>query len=204
MTVLAIIAAYCVGSIPCGLLLGRLAGVDVRAAGSGNIGATNVTRQLGKLFGLLTLAGDMGKAVAPMWLTARVTGPGDPVILAGLAAVVGHCFPLYLRFRGGKGVATALGMWLYLYPLAALILAGIFIAVVAATGYVSVGSLAAAAFLPIALMLFQAPRTALLAAVAITALVWFKHRSNIARLLAGTEQSWRKPKNDPGDIEETT
>ncbi len=207
-TILAIIIAYCAGSIPCGLLLGRLAGVDVRAGGSGNIGATNVTRQLGKAFGLLTLAGDMAKAVAPMWLAARIAGPDGPVILAGLAAVTGHCFPLYLRFRGGKGVATALGVWLYLYPPAALLLVAVFFVTVAATGYVSAGSLASAALLPIVLAVFAAPRNMILAGVAIAMLVWLKHRDNIARLLAGTEQSWRSSgkaaAEEAGKVDERT
>ncbi len=191
MVIFCIVFAYLVGSIPCGLLLGALAGVDVRKGGSGNIGATNVTRQLGKTFGLLTLLGDAAKAVVPMAVTSRLLGPGDAVVLAGVAAVVGHCFPLYLRFRGGKGVATALGMWLYLHPLAAIILVGIFVGMVAATDYVSAGSLAAAALLPIVLVVLQAPRTAILAAVVVAAIIWFKHRDNIRRLLAGTEKSWR-------------
>ena len=203
MIVLFIVLAYCIGSIPCGLLLGRLAGVDVRAGGSGNIGATNVARQLGKTFGLLTLLGDALKAVVPMMLTSRLVGHGEAVVLAGLAAVIGHCFPLYLRFHGGKGVATALGMWLYLFPPAALALVGIFVAVVALTGYVSAGSLAAAAFLPIVLAALDVPRTTLLAGVAVTLLVWLKHRANIGRLLNGTEQSWRR-REDDGDLEEPT
>ncbi len=193
MSWILILFAYLLGSVPCGLLLGSLAGVDIRKGGSGNIGATNVTRQLGKAFGLLTLVGDAAKAVIPMMLSRRLLETDDLTVVVGMAAFVGHCFPVYLRFRGGKGVATALGMWLYLVPAAAGLLLLVFIGTVLVTGFVSAGSLAAAALLPVVLFLLHAPRLHIVVAIGITVIIWFKHRDNIGRLLQGTEKSWRRP-----------
>lgn len=197
MTALFLLAAsYLIGSIPCGLLLGKLKGVDVRTGGSGNIGATNVNRQLGKAMGLLTLLGDAIKAVLPMIIAQRtlLTTPDTSLIvmLCGAAAFLGHLYPIYLGFKGGKGVATALGMILYLQPLAALALIAIFIAVVTLTGYVSAGSLTAAAAMPILFLLFGHPAPEISVLLGMTLLVWVQHRDNIVRLKNGSEKSWKK------------
>jgi len=191
-----VLLAYLIGSIPCGLVLGRLKGVDVRQAGSRNIGATNVTRQLGKTLGLLTLLGDAGKGLLPMLLVARLLqGRGDVelwVVLSGGAAFLGHLFPLYLRFKGGKGVATALGIFVYLNPLATLIDVLIFVAVVYNWGYVSLGSLTAALMMPGLVWLLGGPLPFALLAFAVGVLIWAKHHENIGRLLRHEEKSWRK------------
>ena len=191
-----VVLAYLVGSIPCGLVLGRLKGVDVRQAGSRNIGATNVTRQLGKGLGALTLLGDAGKGLLPMLLADRLLqGRADVelwVVLCGGAAFLGHLFPLYLRFKGGKGVATALGVFCYLSPLATLIDVLIFVGVVYNWGYVSLGSLTAALMMPgLVWLLSHSLAYALLAAV-IGVLIWIKHHENIGRLMRHEEKSWRK------------
>jgi len=193
------IAAYLLGSIPTGLVLARLfGGRDIRSAGSGNIGATNVARVLGRRLGLLTLMGDMLKGWLPLLLGGRVLDgrlPADALSLAicliALAAFVGHLFSAYLKFTGGKGVATALGIFLYLEPVALGLAAVLFIAVVAIWRYVSLGSLAAAAMLPVLLFLLSfvrpvsAPVIVLSSGVGI--LIFIKHRANIQRLLQGTE-----------------
>lgn len=197
MESLLIIGAYLLGAVPFGLVIGRLAGVDVRSAGSGNIGATNVGRLLGKKLGVLTLAADVAKGVLPMvvagWWLAEDPGRRELVVaLCGAAAFLGHLFPIYLRFRGGKGVATALGIFLYLTPLAALTAAALFVAVVYNWGYVSLGSLTAALFMPgLIWLMYRAPVPTLLA-VGLGALIWLKHRDNIGRLMRHEEKSWRK------------
>lgn len=188
--------SYLIGSIPFGLVLGKLKGVDVRQAGSKNIGATNVTRQLGKGLGVLTLLGDTGKGLLPMLLVASLLkGQGNAelwVVLSGGAAFLGHLYPLYLRFRGGKGVATALGVFLYLDPLATLIDVLIFVGVVYNWGFVSLGSLTAALMMPglIWLLTGSLPYTGLATVIGI--LIWVKHHENIGRLLRHEEKSWRK------------
>jgi glycerol-3-phosphate acyltransferase PlsY len=191
-----ILASYLVGAIPFGLLVGRIAGIDVRREGSGNIGATNVGRLLGKKKGFLTLLCDVAKGFLPVWgatlLLPETTAGELIVVLCGLATVIGHMFPLYLKFKGGKGVATALGVFLFISPGSILITLIIFLAVVSGSGYVSVGSLAASALLPLWLWLLDEPPQVLMVAVVIALLIWFKHRSNIGRLLRGEEKGWKK------------
>ena len=194
-----ILAAYLVGAIPFGLLIGRFAGADVRREGSGNIGATNVSRVLGKKLGFLTLVCDVAKGFLPVWTAAHLLPSTTAnrelmVVSCGLAAVVGHMFPLYLQFKGGKGVATALGVFLALSPWSILISVGIFIGAVAASGYVSVGSLAASALIPLWLWILGESSVILMVAAVIVALIWCKHGSNIGRLLRHEEKSWRKGK----------
>jgi len=198
-TIVLIVAAYLAGAIPFGLFIGRVAGADVRLAGSGNIGATNVGRVLGKKLGILTLLCDVAKGFLPVWTAAHLLPPTAAnrellVVSCGLASVVGHMFPLYLQFKGGKGVATALGVFLALSPWSILISVGIFIAAVAASGYVSVGSLAASALIPLWLWIFGESSTILMMATVIVVLIWFKHGSNICRLLRHEEKSWKKGK----------
>jgi glycerol-3-phosphate acyltransferase PlsY len=196
-TIVLIVAAYLAGAIPFGLLIGRFAGADVRLVGSGNIGATNVGRVLGKKLGFLTLLCDVAKGFLPVWTAAHLLPPAAAnrelmVVSCGLAAVVGHMFPLYLQFRGGKGVATALGVFLAISPWSILISVGIFVATVAASGYVSVGSLAASALIPLWLWLLGESSVILMVAAVIAVLIWCKHGSNIGRLLRHEEKSWRK------------
>ncbi len=196
MSYFLIIFSYLLGSVPTGLILARGSGVDIRQHGSGNIGATNVGRTLGKMWGGITLLGDVAKAMAPMLLTGwYLKGSKDAQVwmaLAGAAAFLGHLFPIYLGFRGGKGVATALGVFLLLSPLALIANILLFILVVWRSGYVSLGSIMAAAAMPLGVWL----ETGSLALTTITAfmsaLIWIKHRDNIRRLLNHTEKGWKK------------
>lgn len=197
MAYLLLILSYLCGAVPFGLLVGRLKGIDVRQGGSGNIGATNVNRQLGKTLGFLTLLADSGKAVLPMFVADTMLADhplvSDWVILCGGAAVLGHLFPIYLGFRGGKGVATAFGLLLYANFPAALSLAILFFAVVYLSGYVSAGSLAAAAMMPVVLFFTGADGIQLTVTIVLFLLIWLKHRENIVRLMKGEEKSWKKP-----------
>ncbi|MFH1215933.1 MAG: glycerol-3-phosphate 1-O-acyltransferase PlsY [Pseudomonadota bacterium] len=187
-----IILSYLVGSIPFGLLLGKLAGVDVRRDGSGNIGATNVSRLVGKKVGALTLLLDAAKGFVPMLAANGLGFSGNVVMLCGGASFLGHLFPLYLKFKGGKGVATALGVFLYLSPVALFICVTAFIVTVAVSGYVSVGSLVAAAVMPAVIFWQKGIDGCLYLAIFVSLLVWLKHRSNIARLVRHEEKSWKK------------
>ncbi len=183
---LALLAGYGLGSIPFGLLLTRWAGAgDIRAIGSGNIGATNVLRTGRKGLALATLLLDLAKGGLPTALGLAWLGPWGAV-MAGAGAIVGHCYPVWLGFKGGKGVATAGGVVLGLTPVVfPLILIG-FIAVVAATRWVSLGSITAACLAPLAaLLLGNGPAAWLYLLVA--ALIVLKHRDNIGRLLRGQE-----------------
>jgi len=191
-----VFAAYLIGAIPFGLLLTRGSGVDIRSEGSRNIGATNVARLLGKKKGSLTLVCDMLKGYLPMLLTALLV-QADPrrdliVALCGGAAVVGHMFPVYLRFKGGKGVATALGGFFALAPLAVLGCLLVFLASVFLSGFVSLGSLLGSASMLVWLFFLQAPAWKLWLAAFIVLMIWIKHAQNIRRLLRGTEKTWKK------------
>jgi glycerol-3-phosphate acyltransferase PlsY len=187
-------AAYLLGSIPFGLLLAKLFGrTDVRKAGSGNIGATNVLRVAGPAAGILTLLFDAGKGWLAVWIASRLMhGSSSMMIAAGFLALVGHCFPVWLRFRGGKGVATAAGIFLALCPEALLAALILFALVVWYSRYVSLGSLVAAAGIPLLVYLLWAPHFAppiivTLASSAIALLVIYQHRANIGRLIRGEE-----------------
>ena len=185
---LVVVAAYLVGAVPFGWLLGRLAGgMDVRRVGSGNIGATNVARSLGPWAGILTLALEGGKGAAAVWGAGRLTGQPGVAMAAGLAAVAGHVFPVYLRFRGGKGVSTGLGAFLVLDPGATLGAGVLFLAVVAATRRVSAGSILAAASLSVILLFRQATPALILTGLVSSLLIIFRHAENIRRLFSGTE-----------------
>jgi len=186
-----IIISYLLGSIPFGLLFGKLAGVDVRKSGSGNIGATNVNRLLGKKLGIATLICDTGKGFLAMLAAAMLDAPENTVLLCGLAAFLGHLFPLYLGFTGGKGVATALGVFLFLDPAACGIAVAVFVLLVWMSDFVSVGSLGAAAAMPLVLFVMNAPAERIYLALAVAVLIWIKHHQNIGRLLKGEEKSWK-------------
>ncbi len=188
------IAAYLLGSIPFGLLFTKLfRGGDVRQSGSGNIGATNVARVAGPLPGILTLLFDAAKGAAAVWLAARFSNENATwMIIAALAALFGHCFPVWLKFRGGKGVATAAGAFLMLSPLALLGSVILFILVVAFWRYVSLGSISAAASMPLLIYFLWAPQHApppavTFGALAAAGLIIYKHHANIQRLLQGEE-----------------
>ena len=198
-----LVAAYLVGSIPSGLLVARSAGIrDIRQHGSGNIGATNVLRTLGWKYGLAVLALDAAKGSCGV-LLARWAGTGQVgQTLGGMAAMVGHLWPCTLRFQGGRGVATSLGLMLVLNPLVAVVSASVFVGVVAVTRYVSLGSMTAASSAVLLLILSGAPtRQVLLCSLGAAAIVW-RHRPNIERLVRGTESrfSWhgRTPTTSPG------
>lgn len=186
MPALALALGYLLGAIPFGLLLTRFAGVgDVRAIGSGNIGATNVLRTGRKSLAAATLVLDALKGAAAVWIGEAIA-PGGGGLLGGAAAFIGHCYPVWLGFRGGKGVATfggvAFGLW---WPLGLIYLA-IWIGVLAITRYSSAGGLVAALVTPV--IAFCTGRTEIgLLFVALALIVFWKHRGNIARLLAGTE-----------------
>jgi glycerol-3-phosphate acyltransferase PlsY len=200
-----ILAAYVVGSIPAALIAGRLAGVDLRNHGSGNLGATNVTRVLGWKVGLPVYLFDTAKGALPVLLLPAWLGVAGSHLWAlayGVAAIVGHVRPLFLLGRaGGKGVATAGGVFLALAPVATLVSVVVFVATLAATGYVSLGSLLAAVALPAALLFTHGPRSSVfLASVAVSLFVWWTHRANIGRLRRGEESRFgrgRKPVADP-------
>lgn len=189
-----LLVSYLLGSIPFGVILARLFGdADVRKAGSGNIGATNVARVAGPAAGVLTLLLDAGKGWFAVWLARHfMHGASGLLVAAGFFALLGHCFPPWLRFRGGKGVASAAGVFAALCPealLAALILFGL---VVWFWHYVSLGSLAAAAAIPLLVYFLWAPHFAppnivTVGSLAIAALVIFQHRGNIGRLTRGEE-----------------
>lgn len=193
------IAAYLLGSIPFGYLIVKMgSGSDVRGAGSGNIGATNVTRVAGKAAGLATLLLDIGKGYLAVWLAMRWShGNIRWMMAAAVAVVLGHTLSCWLRFRGGKGVATGLGVFLAVAWQAVLAALLVWLVVVAFWRYVSLGSVVAAAALPILVYLFYAPGHApplavSFGSVAVAIIVIFKHRENIARLIAGTESRLRR------------
>lgn len=188
------IVAYFLGSIPFGLILTRLAGGgDVRKVGSGNIGATNVARAAGTLAGLFTLALDVGKGAAAVLLAERLSNSSATwMMIAAFAALLGHCFPVWLKFKGGKGVATAAGTFLVLSPAACLAAVILFLLVVIFWRYVSLGSISAAAAMPLLIYLLWAPHhapplTITLGVVASAVLIIFKHRGNLQRLVQGVE-----------------
>ena len=183
---IALIVGYLLGSIPFGLLLTKFAGGgDIRSIGSGNIGATNVLRTGRKGLAAATLLGDMLKGTVAVWLMNRF-GSLDAGLVAGLGAVLGHVFPVWLGFKGGKGVATYIGVLIAVSWLVALAFGAIWAAVAAATRYSSLSGLIASAATPFLLWFFAGGKPALLFAV-LTAIVWVMHRGNIQRLIAGTE-----------------
>ncbi len=195
-SLISILFSYLLGAIPFGLLLSRGTGVDIRKQGSGNIGATNVARLLGRKLGILTLLLDVLKGFVPIWLAGRflVADPHHNLVVAlcGAATVLGHMFPVYLGFRGGKGVATGLGVFLYLEPLAVLYSLLVFVTAVVLSGFVSLGSLLAALSFPLWLYLLGTPAWTLWLAGFVVIMIWIKHHENIRRLLNGTEKSWKK------------
>lgn len=182
-----IVCAYLLGSISVGLLLAKMKGTDPRAVGSGNIGATNVMRAAGKTTGALTLVGDALKGFLPV-AVAFFIGESKLIVAAvGLAAFLGHLFPIFLKFKGGKGVATALGVYLGLNPFAVLIAVIIFVFVLLKWRFVSLGSLIGVAVMPFLLYVLNAPGQYIYLVLIIGTLIFIKHKDNIRRLITGTE-----------------
>jgi len=183
-----VIVAYLIGSIPFGyLIVRRKIGADIRQTGSGGTGATNVSRRAGKAAGILTLLLDAAKGSAAVLIAKAVAGDDWVIAAAAIAALVGHIFPVWLGFRGGKGVATGVGIFLVLAPVALLCAGVVFVAIVALTRYVSLGSIVAAILIPVFVWLLSDLRPLLLAATVGAALIVFAHRGNIQRLASHTE-----------------
>lgn len=188
MTPLALALSYVLGSVPTGLWLGlRLRGVDIRERGSKNIGAANTMRVLGKTLGAAALVADVAKGAIPVLVIANLSQWEQAPLACGLAAILGHTLSLFLRFRGGKGVATSLGAFAALCPLPTAIAAGVFALVVAATRMVSAGSITAALALAIAVFTIDHSVQIRVAATLVALLIVVRHRSNIARIWRGEE-----------------
>lgn len=211
--VYAVLIAYLIGSFPTGYLVGRYCGIDVRQHGSGNIGATNVVRVLGKKWGALVFAidflkGGLSVMLAIHWSPSMDVVPGSALgAIAGFMSIVGHSFPIWLGFRGGKGVATTLGVTTALFPVAIPFCLAGWLVVFLITGYVSLASMVAALLLPITILSFHLMTNSVewplwiqgdwfltIVAFFIAGLVLWRHRSNWKRLCEGTEQSFKKKK----------
>ena len=188
MSAAVILAAYLIGSIPFALLLARRSGADLRQVGSGNLGATNVMRASGVTAGLLVAALDMAKGAASVWLASKFSDSAAVPAAAGIAAIIGHIYPIWLRFRGGKGVATACGVFSMLTPAAVPPVLAMFAAVVWLTKYISLASVMATIALPPMAYAFGAPAPTVIAAALAATIIVFRHRSNVLRLWTGTER----------------
>jgi acyl phosphate:glycerol-3-phosphate acyltransferase len=195
-----LLASYLLGSVVGSLLLGRLRGIDIRTAGSGNAGATNALRTQGKLFALGTALIDFGKGVlaaaliAPLAMSESPLGLTETQLACGLAAAIGHCYPLYHGFRGGKGAGTLIGVVLWMFPMVALAMLAVWLLVLISSGYVGLSTVMAGLCFPIALVLLQSPLSSSLMAMAVAAaaLLTYTHRSNLVRLRAGNEHRFEK------------
>lgn len=198
------LGSYLLGSVPFGYVAGRLCGIDIRTKGSGNIGATNVLRVLGKKWGYAVFLLDFLKGWLPVqlaldWSTVlsghHATGPGA---VAGICVLLGHSFPFWLGFKGGKGIASSAGVIIALFPAAFLVGVGVWILVFTTTRYVSVASLAGSVALPLTVgamyLLHRSDLTGLVTSAVMAALAIWRHRSNIARLRAGTEPRFERKK----------
>ncbi len=205
MNVLLWLGAYLLGSIPFGFLFARLlGGTDIRQSGSGNIGATNVARVAGPLPGILTLVFDAAKGALAVWLAGRFTDhSARSMMLAGIAVLLGHCFPVWLGFRGGKGVATGLGVFAVLCPPAALAALALFALLAVSLRIASLASITATAAMPLLVYFLWAPHHAPPLVVSFgtlfaSALIIYKHNANLQRLVEGTEPrfTFRKSRDD--------
>jgi len=191
---------YLLGSVPTGLVLTKLfSKIDPRKMGSKNIGATNIFRTVGKALGILTLIGDVLKGAIPIWIAIR-WGLTDQwglssdlwISFAGVSPFLGHIFPLFLGFKGGKGVATALGVYLVISPIAVMIELFLFMGIVWRWRFISLGSISCATTIPILIAFFRSDSQAyFILSVVIAALILYRHQSNISRLLQGTENKWK-------------
>jgi acyl phosphate:glycerol-3-phosphate acyltransferase len=186
--VISILLGYLAGSVPFAYLLARRAGIDVRRVGSGNVGAANVLRSTGPWRGVVVMALDVAKGICAVLLAQQASGQAPLIAATGAAAVVGHIYPVWLRFHGGKGVAVAAGVFGILTPLATAAAAAIFLLTVWMTRYISLGSIAATLVLPPVAWTLGAPDAVVLAATGTAVLILFRHRANLHRLAAGTER----------------
>ena len=197
--------SYLIGSVPAGYLAGRVAGIDIRKFGSGNIGATNVLRVLGKRYGYPVFLFDFAKGTAAVEISILIFNSTHHAevsrelcaILAGVSSVIGHSYPVWLRFKGGKGVATSFGVVFGLIPLAALIAVMVWLITFGTTRYVSVASMTAALALPITVLVMLYVKllsglTLLLFSICLAAIVIWRHRSNLSRLMSGTEPRFER------------
>jgi acyl phosphate:glycerol-3-phosphate acyltransferase len=184
---------YLLGSVPTGLILTKLfSKVDPRKTGSKNIGATNIFRTAGKSLGILTLVGDLLKGAAPVVIAIQWGESDLWIAISGLSSFLGHIFPIFLGFKGGKGVATALGVYLVISPIAVFIEFLIFAGIVWRWRFISLGSITCAATIPILIAFFRSDSQAyFIISVMIAALILYRHQSNISRLLQGTENKWK-------------
>jgi glycerol-3-phosphate acyltransferase PlsY len=184
---LLVIGAVLMGSIPFGVLIARVKGVDLKKVGSGNIGATNVLRTMGKAPAVLTLAGDVLKGSIPVLAAKYLLNDLTMEGIVGLCAILGHNFSLFLRFRGGKGVATSIGMLLIYSPYAAVVTILIWLSVIFVTRYSSLGAVVSFGVLPLSVYVVDYAKEKLIVSVMITALLMIRHADNIYRLISGTE-----------------
>ena len=195
----ALLAAYVLGATPFGYMAGKMQGIDIREHGSGNIGATNVLRTLGKPIGITVLILDLLKGLAPV-LAAKLLSPEDALvhILAGIGTILGHNFTFWLRFRGGKGIATSAGVLVGLTWIAALAGVAVWLVLFFTTKYVAVASIGAAVAIPVVVLLGESSNIPLVIfSVLVAVLAIVRHRSNIQRLLAGTENRFgSSPKHE--------
>lgn len=197
-SILFAIAAYVIGSIPFGkIIAGSVARIDITQRGSGNIGATNVARELGMKWGVITLVLDVLKGLAPVLIfslyVSRTGAPYETALAAiGLCALLGHMFPVFLKFRGGKGVATALGVYLAISPLSCLCGLVLFVLIVIKWDFISLGSVISAGAMPLFLILFGKPQPVIIASLIMALLICYKHKENIQRLVKGAERKWKE------------
>src|SRR5688572_14007690 len=185
---LPILLGYLAGSVPFAYLLARLKGIDVRIAGSGNVGAANVLRTTGPWRGVIVMSLDVAKGIGAVLIAHMLAGGTALIALTGAAAIVGHVYPVWLRFHGGKGVAVAAGVFTVLSPGATAVAAGLFLIIAWITRYVSLASIAATVALPPAAWIVGAPLSVVLVAAGTAVLILFRHRSNWSRLRRGTER----------------
>jgi acyl phosphate:glycerol-3-phosphate acyltransferase len=196
-----IFVSYIIGSIPVGVVVSRLwSGLDIRTVGSQNIGATNVTRSVGRMAGAITLAGDVLKGILPVWFAKSIIGiDADAdvwIAFVGISAFLGHTYSLFLRFKGGKGVATGLGVFLATAPLAVLPSLGIFFGMVAVWRYVSLASMVAALAFPAFEILFGYHYSHILVGIVVAVLIVVRHSDNIMRLVQGKENRLSRSKKE--------
>ena len=187
--------SYIIGAIPFGLIIShKIAGIDITLKGSGNIGATNVAREIGIKWGLLTLFLDILKGYIPTIIASKYIGQNHDffLIATSLAVLLGHMFSPFLNFKGGKGVATAFGIFLTLSPVSAMISLCIFLLTVYLSDYISLGSIVGACFMPIILTLLNKPTATIITAFFTALLILISHSGNITRIIKGQERKWKK------------
>jgi len=193
--ILIIFISYIIGSIPFGVLISSgIAQIDITHRGSGNIGATNVAREVGLEWGLVTLALDLLKGFVPVYIFYKYLNhsSGAGIFIVSLSTLLGHQYSIFKRFHGGKGVATSLGIFLFLAPIPAIIALSFFIITVYMTDFISLGSMIAACSMPLILLFSGGTGYLIFTSLIVAALICFKHRENISRLLRGEERRWRK------------